>query len=108
MPRASARQFVEQRDDRLLARKGDIQAGEVHPLGGYQQVGQGAAVEFQRVQIDQAIEVTQTLGIAFMLVQRRGARSLDAGADQSGQYSVGLSHGVHPFKRWLKCSSARR
>ena len=28
------RQFVEQRDDRLLAREGDVQPGVVHPFGG--------------------------------------------------------------------------
>ncbi|MNL23232.1 hypothetical protein D3C87_1446080 [compost metagenome] len=62
------RQLVEQRDDRLLAREGDVQPGEVHALGGAQQVGQGSAVELQLIEIDQAIEVAQTLGIAFMLV----------------------------------------
>ncbi|MNP42881.1 hypothetical protein D3C76_1366720 [compost metagenome] len=102
------RQFVEQRDDRLLARKGDVEAGEVHSLGCQQQFGQGVAVELQLIEIDQAIQITQILGIAFMLVQGRGAGSLDACADQACQYGLILAHHAHPFRRWLKCSSARR
>ncbi|MCY1441558.1 hypothetical protein D9M71_578770 [compost metagenome] len=93
------REFVEQRDDRLLAWKGYVQPGVVHALGSHQQVGQGVAVELQLIKINQTIEVAQPLGITFMLVHGRCAGSLDAGADQPGQYHVVLSHGDHPFKR---------
>ncbi|CAH0322281.1 hypothetical protein SRABI112_05372 [Pseudomonas mediterranea] len=92
------RELIEQRDDRLLAGEGDVQAGEAHAFGGGQQIGQGTAVEFQRVEVDQSIEIAHALGIAFMLVERGSARRLDACADQAGQYGA-IRHAFQPFNR---------
>ncbi|MNI49890.1 hypothetical protein D3C73_1045280 [compost metagenome] len=101
-------QLVEQGKDRLLAREGNVQPGESHLLRRFQQVGQGLAVELQLVEVDQAIQVTQTLGVAFVFMQGGSTRRLDAGSDQSGQYSVVWNHDAHPFKCRLKCSRASR
>ncbi len=97
-------QLVEQRNDRLFAREGDVQPGEGHAFGGLQQLGQGVDVQLQRVQVDQSIQVAQPLGIAFALVHGGCARGLDAGADQPGQYGGGgvAAHGFAPLSVWLK------
>ncbi|MNM98771.1 hypothetical protein D3C81_1113100 [compost metagenome] len=67
------RQFVEQRQDRLLERVGDVEPGETGVLGGVEQAGQGAVVQLQLVGIDQPVQVAQRLGITFVFVQGRGA-----------------------------------
>ncbi|MNV87158.1 hypothetical protein D3C71_1812590 [compost metagenome] len=54
-------------------------------LRGVEQAGQGTVIQLQLVGIDQSIQVTQGLGIAFVLVKRGGARKLDATADQPGE-----------------------
>ncbi|MNM88596.1 hypothetical protein D3C81_1008170 [compost metagenome] len=83
------RQLVEQRQDRLFAWESDVQAGEAHVLSCCQQLFEGAAVEFELVQVDQPVQVIQALRGAFALVQRRGARGLDAGADKAGENAGG-------------------
>ncbi|MCY1356535.1 hypothetical protein D9M69_429900 [compost metagenome] len=102
-------EFVQQRDDRLLAGEGDVQAGVAHAFGGAEQVGEGAAVQFQLVQVDQPVEVAQALGVTLVLVHGGGAGSLDTGADQAGEDGVlALGHGAHPLlNSWPKCCSAR-
>ena len=78
------RQFVEERDDQLLAGMCDVQAGEAVELGLPQQLrqirGRGAAL----TEIDQFIFIGQALCRAFLHVHRRRKGGLDAGADQSG------------------------
>ena len=76
-------ELVQQRDDRLLAGVGDVEAGKARALGGEQQVGQRLGAEAQRLQVDQLVDVAQALLGALLLVHRRGARGLDAGADQA-------------------------
>ena len=98
-------QFVEQWQNRLFARVGNVQAGELHHLGGVQQVGQGIEVQLQRFQVDQAIQVAQALGITFVFMQGRRAGGLDTCADQAGEDA--RFHRAHPFNVWLKCSRAR-
>ncbi|MNR48475.1 hypothetical protein D3C85_1677190 [compost metagenome] len=93
------REFVEQRDDCLLARKRDVQTSEVHALSGHQQLRQGRAVEVQLIEVDQPIDVAHALGIALVLMQRGGSGGLDAGANQSGEYACVLCHVDYPCKR---------
>ena len=69
------RQFVEQRDDGLLAGNVMFRPVEALPLGGGDsRSGSGVASSARLIEIDQAIEVTQTLRIAFMLVHGRRVR----------------------------------
>ncbi|MNP59456.1 hypothetical protein D3C76_1544530 [compost metagenome] len=103
------RQLIEQRDHRLLAREGDVQPGEAHALGVVQQRRKGVHVQLELVEVDQPVQVADALGVALVLVQGRGARGLDAGADQPGQYgSLLVGHGDQACSRWAKCSMARR
>jgi len=87
-------EVVEQWDDRLLAGKGDVEAGEAGALGGLQQFGQGVGGEAEHVQVDQAIEVSEALGVAFAFVHGGRQRSLDAGADEAGENGFGCGHDV--------------
>ncbi|BBR54423.1 hypothetical protein WP4W18C03_27500 [Pseudomonas putida] len=101
------RQLIEQRQDRLLERVGDVEAGKPGALGRIQQAGQSAVIQAQLVGVDQPVQVAQGLGVALVLVQRRGPRGLDTTADQPGQDSVR----VHPrgsLSSWAKCVRARR
>ncbi|MNE43435.1 hypothetical protein D3C80_1376100 [compost metagenome] len=97
-PRFS-REIVQQRQDRLLAREGNVQAGVTHRLGCGEQLLQRGAVQLQAVQVDQPVQVIQALGTAFVLMQRRGARGLDACADQAGENAAGGGriHGETPL-----------
>ncbi|GAB3388004.1 hypothetical protein GCM10027514_29520 [Azotobacter armeniacus] len=91
------RQLIEQRDDCLLAGEGDVQAGEAHALGGAQQLRQSLAARAELVQVDQSVQVADTLGIAPVLVHGRGARALDAGSDQTSQDALRFgAHGLNP------------
>lgn len=87
-------EVVEQRDDRLLAGKGDVEAGEAGALGGLQQLGQGIGREAKHVQVDQAVEVSEALGVAFAFVHGGRQRGLDAGADEAGEDGFRCGHGV--------------
>ncbi len=78
-------QAVEQRDHRLLARMGDVEAGKACPLGRQQEVRQGFGVEVQGLEVDRLVDVAQALLGALALVHRRRARTLDPGADQAGE-----------------------
>ena len=99
------RQLIQQRQDCLLARVGNVQSGEVHLLRGPQQVGQGVEVQVQRLKVDQAIQVAQALGVTFLFMQCGGAGGLDTGADQAGENT--RFHQAFPLSVWLKCSRAR-
>ncbi|MNE26823.1 hypothetical protein D3C80_1202090 [compost metagenome] len=66
-------EVIEQRQDCLFAREGDVQAGVTHGFGSAEQLLQGAAVEFQLIQVDQPVQVVKAQGLAFVLVQCRGA-----------------------------------
>ncbi len=66
-------QLVQQRDHRLLAGKSDVEAVEAHPLGREQQVRQRLGAEIQGLEVDQLVDVAETLLGALLLVHRGGA-----------------------------------
>jgi len=68
------RQAVEQRNDRLLARIGDVQAGEAHALRRGEQLRERLDADTELVEIDELVEVAQALLVGFALVQGRRAR----------------------------------
>ena len=51
------RQLVEQRQNRLFERVGDVEPGEAGVLRGVEQAGQGAVVQLQLVGVDQPVQV---------------------------------------------------
>ena len=51
------RQLVKQRDDRLLGREGDVEAGKTHVLRGIEQARQGIEIQAELVQVDQPVEI---------------------------------------------------
>ena len=88
-------QLVQQRDHRLLAGEGDVEAVEAHALGGGQQLRQRLGAQPQRLQVDAAVDVAQALRRTLLLVHGRGERALDAVADQPGEHTLRLGgHGV--------------
>ncbi|GLO25054.1 hypothetical protein PPUJ21368_28830 [Pseudomonas putida] len=98
------RQFVEQWQDRLFEWVSDVQPGEACVLRGVEQARQGAVLQLQLVGINQPVQVAQGLGVAFVFVQCRGARQLDAAADQAGEDGV-LAHAVRSWNisaKWLR------
>ncbi len=92
-------QRVKQRDHRLLARVGDVEAGEVHHARGIDEARQRSRAVGAAVEIDQLVVQPQTLRTRLLLVHRRRQRVLDAGADQAdqqfavGRRRVGLGQG---------------
>ena len=97
------RQFIEQRDHRLLAWVRDVETIETHALCGQQQVRQRLASQPQPVQVDLSIDVVQTLLGTFLLVHERRAGQLDAGPDQTDQQAFPVRdmvrahrHGILP------------
>ena len=70
------RQLVKQRDDRLLGREGDVEAGKTHVLRGIEQARQGIEIQAELVQVDQPVEIAQALRIALAFVQGRGTGCL--------------------------------
>jgi hypothetical protein len=54
-------------------------------LGRQQKLGQSLLVQAQHLQVDQLVDIAPTLLRTLLLVHRRGARALDAGADQAGK-----------------------
>ena len=72
-------------NDGLLAGIGDVQAGEAETFGCRQQLWQGFDRQAQHIQIDQPVETTQALVVAFLLVQTRRARGLHACADEADE-----------------------
>ena len=73
------RQLVEQRDDRLLAREGDVQSGKVHALGGTEQVGQedgghgGEATQSDRA----AQRLADLLGLLLEILEPKTVGTVD-------------------------------
>ena len=51
--------------DQLLARVGDVQPVETHPVGALQQVTDGGAGKAQLVEVDGAVQVPEALDVAF-------------------------------------------
>ena len=78
-------QLVQQRDDRLLAGIRHVEPVEAHPLGGGQQLGQGFRTDAKLVDVDQLVDVTNTLLGALALVHGWRTGALDTGPDQAGQ-----------------------
>ncbi|MGF6651544.1 hypothetical protein OKW34_002106 [Paraburkholderia youngii] len=82
-------QFIEQRNHRLLARIGDVQAVVTHPFGRGQQLRQRGGIELLRIQIDASVHVMQTKFAALFLVHCGRERTADARTDQSDQKGLG-------------------
>jgi hypothetical protein len=61
----------------------DIQAVETHALGCGQQLRQCLGAKLQRFQVDQPVEISQSLCRGLLFVQRRAARGCDTGSDQA-------------------------
>jgi hypothetical protein len=76
-------QGVQQRDHRLLAGMGDVEAGEAAPLSRLDQFRQGLDAAAELLEVDQLVLVTQPLFGAFAHMHGRSPRRLDAGADQA-------------------------
>src|SRR5205823_1800106 len=77
------REIVEQRDHRLLAGIGDVEAGETAVLRIREQPRQCFDADAELVEVDQLIAELQALRLRLVLMQRRRARLLDPGADQA-------------------------
>src|SRR5882672_1011468 len=76
------RQPVEERNDRLFTGMGDVEAGEGKAAGRHQELGQGLDSEAENLKIDEPVDISEALGGAFALMQRRHARGLDARANE--------------------------
>jgi len=100
---------VQERDDGLLARVGDVEAVEAHPLGGRQQLRQRLRTQAETREVDQLVDVAQALLGALPLVHRGRERGLDAGADQAAEDGTGevLGHGLSlPSRRARRLSAS--
>jgi len=62
------RQFIQQRDHRLLGRHRDIEPIEPHALGGGQQISEAFHAKAQALQVDQPIDAAQSLLVGLPLV----------------------------------------
>ncbi len=103
------RQLVEERNDRLLARIGDVQPGEAHPLRSGKQLGQRLDTQAELVEIDELVHVTKALLVALALVHRGRARGLDARADQAAKKRLsGGFHQVDLASGWASSSEAQQ
>ena len=96
-------QLVEERDDRLLAGMGDVEAGEAEALAPRSGARASASTPSpSAVEVDELVHVAQALLGALALVQARRARRLDAGADQAAEEGTCLGPGT------LGCFAARK
>src|SRR5436853_304969 len=75
-------QRIEQRNHQLLARISDVQPVEAHDPRNADDVGERLHADTGLLEIDELIVHAQAMLARFFLVQRRGHRALDAGADQ--------------------------
>ena len=62
---------------------GNVESGKAHPLCCGYEFGQCLGSKAEVSKINQSIDVAQALGSTLTLVQRRGQRLLDTGADQA-------------------------
>ncbi len=85
---------MEQRHDRLLARKRDVETGVALAHRIVQQAGQCIDADAQDVEVDEPVDQIEPLCARFRLVQRRRARALDAGADEAAKHAHGFSLAV--------------
>ena len=76
---------VEQRDDRLLAGIGDVQPGEAHDARRFDERGQRLRAAAGRVEVDELVVQANAVVAGFLLLQGRGQRALDAGADEAAE-----------------------
>jgi hypothetical protein len=73
---------------------GDVKPGKPHLLGRFQQPGQRLGAEPELRQVDLLVLIADVLRVAFVFMQSRRARLLDARADQTDQEGGG-SAGAH-------------
>jgi len=81
-------ELIEQRDDGLLAGKGDVQPGKAHGAHGRQQRGQQLGAGLRGVQVDELVVHAQAVVARFLLLHRGRERALDARADQAHEQLV--------------------
>ena len=76
------REFIKQRDYRLLAGMSDVEAGKAEPFGGCQDIRKRAWIKSERFKVNEFINITQTLPSTFPLVKTGRSGCLDAGTYQ--------------------------
>ena len=78
-------QLIEKRDHRLLARIGDVQPGEAHDARGLDDGGQGLHAAARGLEVDQLVVQAKAVMAGLLLLESRGQRALDAGADETAE-----------------------
>jgi hypothetical protein len=96
-------ELVKQRDHYLLARAGDIDAGEAHAFGRGQELGQSLYAKAELLDIDETIDVAQSVLVGFALVHSWCQRSLNRRPDEADQEG-----GLTPCVGHVPSSSQRR
>src|SRR6266513_180023 len=76
---------MKQRDHGLLAGVGDVDAGETHALGGRQELGQAVDTDAELLEVDETVDVAESVLVGFALVHRRRQRGLNRRSDQADQ-----------------------
>ena len=82
-------EFVEMRHHRLLAGKGDVQSGKAGLLCFSEDFWQVRRREAEHIEIDQPVDIVQTLRSALLHVHARRQGSLNARADEANENRVG-------------------
>ena len=77
------RERVEVLDHRLLARVGDVQAGEAQSLGVRHQLADLLGAEAEPVEVDQLVQVAQAELVGLPFVQRRAQRRTQVRPDET-------------------------
>jgi len=77
------RELIKQGDYRLFAGMGDIDAGKIKPFGSREDLRKGAGIETEHFQVDQFVNVTQSLLSPLPFVKTGRSGCLDTGAYQA-------------------------
>lgn len=99
-------EFVEVRDDQLLAGVGDVQSVEADVACGAYEIAHGLRWNTQDVDVDQPVQAAQSLPVGLALVQCRAEGGPDSGADQADEIR-GLGHGGPP-EAWGRRQAGER